>query len=442
MYFKRFSLSFLVLFSVLSPTVSVAQNSTADSLIRVISTLQNDTNKVKALCGLCSYYTNNGEPGKAHKYAEEALRLSEKISYNKGILVSLSKNGDAYLAQGYYPKSLESYFRMLERAESTGDKPNQSSALNTIGIIYWYEEDYDKALEYYLKSLEVTKITKNYIVMASLMNNIGIIYREKGNFEKALEYYLEAKKITEKTNRPITLASTLNNIGTIYQAQKDYKTALDYYFKSLKIREPLGDKVGIATSLGNIGQVYLEMNELSKAKDKLLASLAISKEIDDLEGIKEVSLGLSNLYVQKGDGITALTHYKEFIRARDTLESEASKKELYKQDLKHSFETEKITREKEQEKKDLQIAEDKKKHQIILFSISGGLIMMLLFSLFLFNRFRVTRQQKRIIEEQKQLVDQKNKDMMDSIHYAKRIQEALITSEIYIDRVLRKLNGG
>ncbi|HXD93789.1 MAG TPA: hypothetical protein VNX01_11275, partial [Bacteroidia bacterium] len=68
------------------------------------------------------------------------------------------------------------------------------------------------------------------------------------------------------------------------------------------------------------------------------------------------------------------------------------------------------------------------------------------FSLFLYKRFRVTQKQKAIIEDQKILVDkayeelhEKNKEVMDSIRYAKRIQTALITSEKYIESSLSKL---
>ena len=54
--------------------------------------------------------------------------------------------------------------------------------------------------------------------------------------------------------------------------------------------------------------------------------------------------------------------------------------------------------------------------------------------------------QKKVIEGQKQLVDEaykrlheKNREMIDSINYAKRIQDALITSERYIENCLRRL---
>ena len=45
-----------------------------------------------------------------------------------------------------------------------------------------------------------------------------------------------------------------------------------------------------------------------------------------------------------------------------------------------------------------------------------------------------------IIEEQKRIVEEKHKEITDSIHYAQRIQRALITPEKYIDKQLNKLN--
>lgn len=45
------------------------------------------------------------------------------------------------------------------------------------------------------------------------------------------------------------------------------------------------------------------------------------------------------------------------------------------------------------------------------------------------------------IERKKELVEKKNKEILDSIQYAKRIQQALLPSEKYIERNLRKGNS-
>jgi len=62
--------------------------------------------------------------------------------------------------------------------------------------------------------------------------------------------------------------------------------------------------------------------------------------------------------------------------------------------------------------------------------------------MFFFISFRVYSQKKKansIISEQKKLVDDKQKEIIDSINYAGRIQKALLASEKYIDKNINKL---
>ena len=94
----------------------------------------------------------------------------------------------------------------------------------------------------------------------------------------------------------------------------------------------------------------------------------------------------------------------------------------------------------------LKIAEEKKLvavqfkgEQTKRYALYGGLVLILVFSGFLFKRFKVEQGQKRMIAEQKQLVDEKQKEVMDSIKYAKRIQQSLMPTDKYIERNVNKL---
>ena len=44
------------------------------------------------------------------------------------------------------------------------------------------------------------------------------------------------------------------------------------------------------------------------------------------------------------------------------------------------------------------------------------------------------------VETQKQKVEEKQKEILDSIQYAKRIQVSLLPTEKYIDKTLKRLN--
>lgn len=54
------------------------------------------------------------------------------------------------------------------------------------------------------------------------------------------------------------------------------------------------------------------------------------------------------------------------------------------------------------------------------------LILLVVFALFILNRFLLTNKQKKIIEQQKVIVELKNHEILDSINYAKRLQSAIL----------------
>jgi serine phosphatase RsbU (regulator of sigma subunit) len=70
---------------------------------------------------------------------------------------------------------------------------------------------------------------------------------------------------------------------------------------------------------------------------------------------------------------------------------------------------------------------------------------MLVFGIVMFNRFKVTQNQKveiekqrKIAESQKDLVLEKQKEILDSINYAKRIQKALLPTEHFLRKYINK----
>ena len=71
--------------------------------------------------------------------------------------------------------------------------------------------------------------------------------------------------------------------------------------------------------------------------------------------------------------------------------------------------------------------------------VKGGavlVVVLLLFAIFWYYRLRLSNKQKKLIENQKILVDISNKEVMDSINYAQRIQDALLKAKEHISKHL------
>jgi hypothetical protein len=92
-----------------------------------------------------------------------------------------------------------------------------------------------------------------------------------------------------------------------------------------------------------------------------------------------------------------------------------------------------------QEKKDAITLEEKKKQNVIIYSICGVLGLVVAFAFFVYKSYLQKQKANLEITIQKNVIEEKQKEILDSIRYAKRIQNALITSEKYISKNLDKL---
>ena len=68
----------------------------------------------------------------------------------------------------------------------------------------------------------------------------------------------------------------------------------------------------------------------------------------------------------------------------------------------------------------------------------AGFALVLLLAGFIFRGYRQKQKANEIISRQKLVVEEKQKEILDSIHYAKRIQQSLLPSEKYIERQLKQ----
>ncbi len=66
------------------------------------------------------------------------------------------------------------------------------------------------------------------------------------------------------------------------------------------------------------------------------------------------------------------------------------------------------------------ILKEKNASELVNYLVTGILLMALAFVILLFKRLTATRKQKKIVEDQKNILQQKNIEITDSIAYAKK----------------------
>jgi tetratricopeptide (TPR) repeat protein len=439
---KIFYIFLLVVASIAK--LSYAQNT--DSLWKVYNnTTQPDTNRLKAIDDIAWSYNSNN-PDTAIVLANEELKLAQATKQRKYEAKALNTIGVCYENQGNYPEALKNDFASLKIFEELKDKRGIAMSYNNIGIIYKGQGNYSEALKNYFISLKMKEEINDKRGIAVSYMTIGSIYYLQDNYPEGLKNLLVSLKIMEEIKDKWGIAIAYINIGVIYYTQGNYPEALKNYFAALKLKEETGDKLGVAACYGNIGKVYTELHKTKEAQDYLKQALQISKEIGSKDYIKATYVSLAVLDSLTGNYKAAFEHHKLYILYRDSLNNEETKKKSLQASMQYEFDKKEIATKAAQELRDKIQEEETKKQKLLLVLVSFILLLVLVFAVFMFNRFRITQRQKVIIETQKQKVDEaytkleeKNKEVMDSIRYAKHIQTALITSEKYITNSLNKL---
>ncbi len=395
-------------------------------------TLNDPKQKAKLESNIGVVYMKQGNFSKSLDWYFMASRTLEKLEDKDAMAANLGNIGLAYWNEGDFPKALEYYFKALKIAEQIVNKNAISINLGNIGLVYWKQNAYDQALDYYTKALRIDEELNDKNSQVADLGNIGLVYCDQGNYKLAMDFFLKALKIAEELDNKSGIATNLSNIGLIYHNKKDYSRALEYYSKSLKINEELGFESQIALCMYNIGSIYTLTGKYKKAEQFLKKARVINKNIGALDGIRNCEENLSQLYDTIGEHKLALIHYKKAKALESIIFSQENKKQIVQKEMQFNFDKKEAENKAETDKHQA-IAEEKNRKQIVVtWTIGTALLIVLICLVFVFRSLRTTNKQKKIIESQKKLVEEHQKEIIDSINYAKRIQTALLRDEEHI----------
>ncbi len=457
-----------------------SQKSYLDSLWHVWSDeKQPDTSRLNAIYDFAWEGYLSNQPDSAYYFSKAMLSFSKKKGLKKYEAKANNLQGTYFYNTGDYTRSMESNIKSLDLMKEINDKKGIAAALSNIGVLYKIQGDLTKAIDFYSQSLKIKEELGDQKGIGVSYNNIGSIYNSLGDCTRALYYFNEGLKIWEKLGDKKGIAGILNNIGMAQLAQKDYVKALESYDRSLKLRQEIDDKPGIAKAFGSIGSLYFSQKEYEKAIDYCNRCLELNIEVQDKQGqaIAYVNLGsiylaqkdypkailylnrglklsqdigavmetqsasdnLYSVYKLIGKNKEALEMHELFVLMRDSISSDQSKKEIVRQEFKYQYEK-KAAADSVKATEEKKVVEAQfKQEQTQRYVLYGGVALMIVFAGFMFNRFRVTQRQKELIELQKQIVEQKQKEVLDSIYYAKRIQQSLLPTEKYIYKSMTRL---
>jgi serine phosphatase RsbU (regulator of sigma subunit) len=459
---KKAKVLLLLIVSVIQ--VSLSGQNKIDSLLKLINNGVEDTMKVKRLNQLGLNLFMEGRVKESEQYLNQSLNISSKIDYKRGGAISNALLGSVMMAENNNPMALRYNFKSLEIYKSINDTTclNYISKLNDIATIYMKVGLYSNSLQYYLRALKVAEQINDKHLIILFNGNIGCLYKDKGDYDKSIDFYNKVLSFSKQNNDTLSLyPNALMGLGDLYYSKNNLKKSLNYYSRFLNVSKFIDDSsyicsanIGIANVLKSyadydnaishlnvslsfndaernskshlcLGEIYMAQKNYTSAYNEFEKSLILSKSIDYKDNICVVYKNLSNLDSLTGNYLGSMNKYKLYVAYSDSVNNTENEKKMLASEMNYKFDKEKSSMQLESELKS-----NKQKSIITLIALILTFVVFL--AIFIYKSYLGKNKANKLISYQKHLVEEKQKEILDNINYAKRIQSSIMPTDEYI----------
>ena len=483
MKMKKHGLIYLI---ILCSVFCFSQNRKIDSVYKRLQVEKVDTSVIKSHLYLCSTFNKIDLFDSAYFHGMLASKLSIEKKYDKGYVSSFRKIGDlffdrsefdsaiyyhkiavskitdrknvyyfdllntignSYFYMGDYINAYDYFSRYLQQAEISGTQKQKAKGTTNVGVILKEQKKYDDALIYFNKTIQIgLSLNDNQILFVGYSNK-GNVYNEKAKLNQklstyynqlAIDNYLKAQTVLSKIEvndyrNPILL---YGNIGNVYADLNQYEKAIEYFTESIKLVKENEFFPQASLIYNNLTGIYLDLNNLKMAEQYLKEANECAIKSQSSDNLAMSYQNYARYYELKGDFANAFKSYKLYKSYNDSTFNTENTERLKELELKVEFEKKESIKQAEQNKKDAVAQEEKNKQRVIIVSISVVLVLVIILAFFIFNGLKKQRQANQIISQQKEevhkqksIIEEHQKEMVDSINYAKKIQYALLAQE-------------
>ena len=309
--------------------------------------------------------------------------------------------GNIYLNMRNYPEAVDYFIRSAEIYEQrTENKKALSRPLINIAVIQNALGNTELALEYAQKGLNIARQFKEESVMVFTQRLIGGIYRKMGRFDEAireirntLPYYYQEEDWANLSASYCQIANNLFDKGNLSQALMNVDSAITLAKKA-------GHRSHLAHALHSSGFILHGLRQLDQAKAHIDSSIMIAREISDpyliLDGYRK------NADIEKErNNLDGYARYMSlYIAKRDSIDEVMQRAQVEELEARYQ------NKDKQGEIDVLLLeqqllASNIRRQKIMRNLISSILLIVVIFSIALINRFRLLNTTRRQLEVEK-----------------------------------------
>lgn len=384
-------------------------------------------------------------------YANMLLDSAEYYDLEQYSAYGHSTKAECYIMYANYKKAIDEYQYAKGLYEKTGNESGIGATLMNLGLVYFHLDDEETARKFIQESFFYDKKLKDTIGMVHTLTNLAVSYKRSKDYDMALNHINEALELIKgKEEQNIGLLAVIYGTkGNIYLTLEEYDKAYENIRTAHDISVKYDFKDDLIVNKSNLSIYYENKGKLDLALEYAIGSYDLAVLTKSVHGVEISAKQLSDIYEKLGNNANALKYYRVFINYRDSIKNDENIEEMTRLEVELDYEIKAAKDSIRVQKEKEVLAAEKEWAEKLNYVFFGAGALFIFFTIFLYNRYRIIGKQKRIIEQQKvavelqrdiahekhkeaeiqhRLVEEKNKEIIDSIQYARRLQSAILPS--------------
>ena len=390
--------------------------------------------EISYLLGLVHY--NKSELVESRYYLLQCLPYYKQLGDQKMLMMIYQIIGRTSFDRGSYSIALKFFLQLLDVSKDLGDNRGISDSYHAIAKIYDSQNDKAQAIEYNKRALDIRKAIGYKPGIAASSFNLGLIMVSLNRLDEALAYANHALSLRLEEKLEKNHAEPYELLGKIYNLRGEYITSIMYYKNAIKIWKKYADsKDDLAENYIGLGAVYVDNLGPIVGIREYKKALEISEQIGNNNLTLQSYLALYNTYNKLGEHQNTLKYLKLYSSLSKKLVTEGNRILLEDMELENSIlqqEKEIKLLKKDAALKELWVKKEEdtiQKGKIIVNILLGILATTLLIGYFIFNSYRLKNRTNRLLTEKNKIIKKHRKDILSSINYASRIQNAFFVTK-------------
>lgn len=377
----------------------------------------------------------------AEFYHLQALEIQKAIRDPEGTGRSYTNLGSICSDRGLNDQAIRYFIMAEEQFERAGYREGMAKLNNSLGILFFNIRDYTNAIKYYRQGVAIAAEFSDKSLYHAININLANALGDAGDLKASLDMYKASYGIAKSGQHLSHLLVACNNICLLYLTPgPDHLYNLDsarkYDHEAMTILGRLGMNISYKSlTYTNHASILNEDRRYKEAIPYLDTAILIAREFKDLQ--KQVSLyhELSQIHKKNYNLPEALAALHMATNLKDSLYLHHLDEKLSEINTVHQVEKKEAEITRLQSEKHYQ-----RRVNLLLISVVGLTLISLIIAIYNYIR---KRKDNRIISLQKQEVEAKNMiighkqtEIIDSINYAKRLQEAILPAMSYFRKHL------